>query len=206
VGELAQRNVGAVEILGVRPDAHAGAGLLAAALVVGCQGLGDVAALEHQAVHGVVAPDDDFQAGGQRVGDGHADAVQAAGEGVCAAAGLVEFAARVQAREHEFDDGRVFFGMQADGNAAAVVLDGHAAIGVQRDLDLFAVAGQGLVCGVIYDLLHDVQGVFGAGVHARALPHGFQPLQDADGRLVVTWSGQVIPNICGKKPTFYGQA
>lgn len=110
----------------------------------------------------------------------------------------------MQPGEDQLDHGGVFLGVQADGNAAAVVLDGDAAIDVQRDQDLLAVAGQGLVRGVVYDFLHDVQGVFGAGVHARALPHGLQPFQDADGRLVVTWSGQVIPNICGKKPTFYG--
>ncbi|MCY1532719.1 hypothetical protein D9M68_680060 [compost metagenome] len=202
--QLAQWNVGAVEVFGVRPDAHAGAGLLAAALVVGRQGLGDIAALENQTVDRAIAPHHDFQARSQGVGDGNANAVQAAGEGVGAAARLVELAARVQAGEHQFHDGSVFFGMQADGNAAPVVLDGNAAVRVQRDLDLLAVAGQCLVCGVINDLLHDVQGVFGSGVHARALAHGLQPLQDANGRLGVTWSGQVIPNICGKKPTFYG--
>ncbi|KAG1387907.1 hypothetical protein G6F60_013924 [Rhizopus arrhizus] len=110
----------------------------------------------------------------------------------------------MQAGEDQLHDGSAFFGMQTDGDAPPVVLDGHAAINVQRDLDLFAVAGQGLICGVINDLLHNVQRVFGAGVHARALAHGLQPLQDANGRLGVTWSGQVIPNICGKKPTFYG--
>ncbi|MNS61563.1 hypothetical protein D3C72_945930 [compost metagenome] len=204
MGQFAQRDVGAIEIFGVGPDAHAGAGLLAAALVVRGQGFGNVAALEHQAVDRAVAPDHDFKPGRQRIGDGNAHPVQAARERIGAAARLVELAARVQAGEDQFDDGRAFFGMKADGDAAAVILNGHAAINMQRDLDLFAVAGQGLVCGVINDLLHNVQGVFGAGVHARALPHGLQPLQDANGRLGVTWSGQVIPNICGKKPTFYG--
>lgn len=64
----------------------------------------------------------------------------------------------MQPGEDQLDHGGVFLGVQADGNAAAVVLDGDAAIDVQRDQDLLAVAGQGLVRGVVYDFLHDVQG------------------------------------------------
>jgi hypothetical protein len=100
-----------------------------------------------------------FQAGGQRVGHAHAHAVQAAREAVGPALALVELAARVQAGEHQFDHRRLFLGVQAEGNAPAVVLDADRAIGMQRDLDLFAVAGQGLVGGVVQHLLDDVQGL-----------------------------------------------
>ncbi|CFN65264.1 Uncharacterised protein [Bordetella pertussis] len=72
-------------------------------------------------------------------------------------------------------------------------------------MNLLAVTGQRFVGRVVDDLLHDVQGVLGAGIHTRALAHRLQPLQNADRRFGVTWCGQVIPNICGKKPTFYGQ-
>jgi hypothetical protein len=66
--------------------------------------------------------------------------VQAAGEAVGAARALVELAAGVQAGEHQLDHGRLFFGVQAERNAAAVVFDADRAVGVQRDLDLLAVA------------------------------------------------------------------
>ena len=55
------------------------------------------------------------------------------------------------------------------------------AVGVQRDGDALAVAGQRLVGGVVDHFLHDVQRVVGAGVHARPLLDGLEPLQDADG-------------------------
>ncbi|VFR20446.1 hypothetical protein ANK1_1709 [plant metagenome] len=51
-----------------------------------------------------------------------------------------------------------------------------------------------------------MQRVFGAGVHPRALAHGLQPFQDPDRGFGVSRCGgqEVIPNCCGKKPTFYG--
>jgi NADH/NAD ratio-sensing transcriptional regulator Rex len=86
----------------------------------------------------------------------------------------------MQAGEHQFDDRRVFFRVQAERNAAAIVLDADRAIGVQRDLDLLAVAGQRLVGRVVQHLLDDVQRVVGARVHARALLDGLQALEHAD--------------------------
>ena len=169
------------------------------------QRLGDLAVLEHQPVHAAVAPDHDFQPGGQRVGDGHAHAVQTAGERIGASALLVELAAGVQAGEHQFNHRRVFFRVQSHWYAAAVVLDGYAAIGVQRDLYLFAVAGQRLVGGVVDHLLHDAAGSRcgctcpGAGARAPAPSgRGWTP------RCNVEWPS--YPQHLWKKPTFYGQA
>jgi hypothetical protein len=48
---------------------------------------------------------------------------------------------------------------------------------VQGDGDALAEAGQRLVGGVVDHLLHDVQGVVGAGVHARALLDRLQALE-----------------------------
>ena len=42
------------------------------------------------------------------------------------------------------------------------------------------MAGEGLVGSVVQHLLDDVQGVVGAGVHARALLDGLQALEHAD--------------------------
>ena len=74
-----------------------------------------------------------------------------------------------------------FFRVDADRDAAAVVLDGDGAVGVERDVDVLAVTAERLVRGVVDDFLDDVQRVFGAGVHARPLLHGFESLQDTDG-------------------------
>ena len=98
--------------------------------------------------------------------------MQATGEAVGAALAFVELAAGVQACEHQFDDRGVFFRVHAKRDAAAVVLDADRSVGVQRDFDLFAVAGQRFVGRVVEHLLQDVQGVVGAGVHARALFDG----------------------------------
>jgi hypothetical protein len=51
---------------------------------------------------------------------------------------------------------------------------------VQRDGDALAEAGQRLVGRVVDHLLHDVQRVVGAGVHARPLLDGLQALEHAD--------------------------
>ncbi len=71
----------------------------------------------------------------QRIRHGHADPMQAARERIRAAGPLVELAAGVQAREHDFHGGRLFDGVRADGNAAAVVFDAHRSVGVHRDVD-----------------------------------------------------------------------
>jgi hypothetical protein len=126
------------------------------------------------------APHRHFEPPGQRVGHADADAVQAAREAVGAAGALVELAARVQAGEDQLDHRRLLLGMQAEGDAAAIVLDADRGVGVERDLDFLAVAGQRLVGGVVQHFLDDVQRVVGAGVHARTLLDGLQALEDAD--------------------------
>ena len=66
--------------------------------------------------------------------------------------------------------------------------DLDAAIFLDRDLDVVGVAGQGLVYGVVDDLVHQVvQAAFAGGsdVHARALADGFQALEDGDVRCAV---------------------
>ncbi len=122
----------------------------------------------------------------QRVGHGDADAVQAAGEGIGAVAGLlVELAAGVQAGEGQHDDGNLLLGMQADGNAAAVVGHGDGAVALQRDVDVLGETAERFVGGVVDDFLDDVGRRVGAGVHARPLAHGLQALEDAEGGFVV---------------------
>ena len=84
--------------------------------------------------------------------------MQTAREAVGPALALVELAARVQAGEDQLDHRRLFFRVHA-GDAPAVVFHADRAIGVQRDLDLLAVARQRLVGGVVQHFLDDVQGL-----------------------------------------------
>ena len=71
--------------------------------------------------------------------------MQAAAEAVGAARALVELAAGVQAGEDDLDHRHLLFGVQANRDAAAVVLDADRAVGVQRHRDALALAGQGFV-------------------------------------------------------------
>ncbi len=70
----------------------------------------------------------------QRVDDRDADAVQTAGNLVAV---VVEFAAGVQHRQHDFGR-RLAAGVLIDRDAAAVVDDRHRAVDVERDVDLVA--------------------------------------------------------------------
>ena len=111
--------------------------------------------------------------------------MQSAAEAVGAARAFVTFATGMQPREHNFQHRHLFFGVQAKRDAAPVVVHRHAAVGVHHQSDAGAKTSQRFVGGVVYYLLHDVQRVVGAGVHARALLHGLQPLEYADGRFAV---------------------
>ena len=92
--------------------------------------------------------------------------MQPTGDGVAAAP---ELAAGVQHRQHQLDGGLALGGVHVHGDAAGVVDDLHGTVGPQRHLDRVAVAGHGLVHGVVDDLLdHVVQAPLtgGSDVHA----------------------------------------
>ena len=181
VHQLVLRQLGAVEVAGIGPDAHAGALLAFAARgLAQCQRLDHVAAAEGQRRHLAVAPHRHLQPLGQRIGDADTHAVQTAGEAVGPTRALVELAARMQPREDDLDDRHLLFGVQAKRDAAAVVVDADRAIGMQRQCDALAEAGQGLVGGVVDHFLDHVQRVVGARVHARPLLDGLQALEHAD--------------------------
>ena len=67
-----------------------------------------------------------------------------------------ELTARVQDGHDDLNRwlvlGRVFI----NGNTASVIDDANATIGQDRDLNVVRVASQGLVNGVIYNLIHQV--------------------------------------------------
>ena len=79
--------------------------------------------------------------------------------------------------------------MIATGNAATIVDDRHRVVGVNRDLDVVAVAGQGLVDRVVDDLVDEVVQTSRAGradVHARTPADGLESLEDRDVLRVVS--------------------
>ena len=99
-----------------------------------------------------------------------------------------ELAARVQLGEDHLDAGQPGLGLLVDRDAAAVVVHLGRAVGVERDLDQVAGAGQRLVHAVVDDLpqaVHETAGVGGPDVHARALADRLQPLEDEEVCCVV---------------------
>ena len=78
----------------------------------------------------------------------------------------------MQAGKHQFYDRGVFFRVHTERNAATVVFNRDGAIAVQYDFDALAVPCQGLVSCIVQDLLHDVQWVVRARVHAWSLFDG----------------------------------
>ena len=111
--------------------------------------------------------------------------VQSAGHLVASAAKL---AARVQHRQAHLHRRAAHLGMDAHGEAAAVILHGYAAILMQGDVDLRAIPCQGLVDGVVHNFIYEMMqapGIRGADIHARALAHGFQAFQHLDLLLAI---------------------
>ena len=111
--------------------------------------------------------------------------MQAAGGDVGAAA---ELPAGVQLGEDHLDAGQPGPRLLVDRDAAAVVVHLGGAVGVQRDLDVVRGAGQRLVDAVVDDLpqaVHEPAGVGRADVHAGALAHRLEALEDQQVRCVV---------------------
>ncbi len=178
-----------VEILFVGPEAQRRAGIGLADLADFLELAALLAAGEAHVVFLAAAPDPDFEVLRQRVDDGDADAVQAARVLVVL---VREFAARVQAREDQFDARNLFLRVLVDGHAAAVVVDLERAVLVDRDLDLLAVTGERLVDGVVDDLMSQVIRPRGVGVHARPAPDRFKTAEDLDVRSIVTFTHSIL--------------
>ncbi len=147
-------------------------------------------AREVDLVHLAFAAHDELELDGQRVHAGNAHAVQTARDLVAV---LVELAARMQLGQCDFS-GRALglmlvIHLHAGGNAAAVVHHRQRAVGMDGHQDVVAIAGQGLVNGVVHHFEHEVvqagavRGI--ADVHARAFAHSLQPFQDLDGAFAI---------------------
>src|SRR6478672_1016165 len=138
----------------------------------------------------LVGGDLDVEPCGQRVDDGRPDPVEATRGGIRRA---TELATRVQLREDHLDTGQAGPGLDVDGDAATVVPDLDGAVAAEDHLDTGADAGQGLVDRVVDDLpqaVHEAALVGRADVHARALAHGLEALEDLEvARGVVAVAG-----------------
>jgi hypothetical protein len=136
-----------------------------------------------------VAPHLDLEPRRQRVGHRRADAVQAARDLVAAAA---ELAAGVQAGEDELERRDAGLLVDADRDAATVVVDGDDALGIDLHDDLGAVPGERLVDRVVDDLPDEVvqpARARAADVHAGALAYRVEALEDLDLVRVVPIAG-----------------
>ncbi len=135
----------------------------------------------------------DLEPLGEGVDHRDTDAVETTGDLVAAAA---ELATGVEHRQHDRDRRELLTRGDVDRDAPAVVGDLDTAIGHQRDLGQVAVAGQRLVHGVVDDLLHQVvQAALarGADVHAGALAHRLEALEDLDRAGVVVARLDAVP-------------
>ena len=177
--ERRELEVERLEDLGVRQERDRRAGLLRrlALLQRPLRRAADVLLRPREAV----AADLDVELLRERVDDRDADAVEAAGDLVAAA--VAELAAGVQDRQDDLDGGLALLLHRRDGDAAAVVDHGDRVVRVDRHLDAVAVAGERLVDGVVHDLVDQVMEPAHTGradVHARALAHGLEALEDGD--------------------------
>ena len=130
------------------------------------------------------------------VHDRGAHAVQTAGDFVAAAA---ELAAGVEDRHDHFQRRLVLLGVLVDRDTAAVVGDGHHAVGADAGHDRVGMTAQRLVDRVVDDLAHEVMQpahIRAADIHTWAAADGFQSLEHLDGRGVVglgSWFSWSLP-------------
>ncbi len=127
-----------------------------------------------------VAAHFDGESFGERVDDGDADAVQAAGDLIARAA---ELAAGVQLRQHDGERGHALVLHDVDGDARAPVLDRDGMVGVKRHLDAVVAVRERLVDGVVDHLVDEMVETAEArrtDVHPGPEPHRLEPLQNGD--------------------------
>ena len=163
-----------LEHLRVRLEGDGGAG--AVRLAHHGHLLGNLAPGELHLVNLAVLVDLDRQPLGKGVDHRRAHAVEAAGDLIAPAA---ELAAGVEDGVHHLQGGLAGLGLDVHGDAPAVVHDGDGVPLVDLDQNLRAEARQGLVDGVVHNLIDqmvEAGGGGGADIHAGPLPHGLQAL------------------------------
>ena len=97
---------------------------------------------------------------GERVYNGGTYTVQTAGNLISAAA---EFTAGVEDHKYDLQSGTVFLRVETGGNAATVILHGHASVFVDGQSDGVAPSGHSLVDGIVHDFVHQMVQTAGTG-------------------------------------------
>ena len=122
----------------------------------------------------------------QSIGHRDAYAMQAAGESIGAIArSLVELSPGMEPGEGQNYNRDLFFGMQADRYAAAVVGHRCRAVQMQGYVDVTGESGERFIGGIIYGLGQNMGGRTGVGIHPGPLPDRFQSLEYAEGCFIV---------------------
>ena len=128
-----------------------------------------------------VAADLELEPGRERVDHRDAHAMQAARDLVGI---LVKLAAGMQLGHDDLGRRDTLFGVDAGGNAAAIVDDGDRTVGIERDRHQVGMTSQRLVDGIVDHLIDHVmqaRTVIGiADIHAGSLAHGIETTQHLD--------------------------
>src|SRR5581483_9726827 len=171
VFQFRQRDLRRVEIFRIGQETQCRAGRALRYFAQHFQLAQGFAVCETHAVFAAIAADGHLEVRRQCVDHGYAHAVQAAGEAVVA---LVEFAARMQARQDQFHAADAFLRVDVHRHAAAVVGHFHRAVAVHDYLDRRGETRQRLVDRIVHDFLDEVIRTAGIGVHAGPAAHRFQ--------------------------------
>ena len=145
-------------------------------------GLGHLAPGKLHLVDLPVLMDPDLQPLAQGVDHRGAHPVKTAGDLIAPAA---ELAAGMEDGKDHLQGGFACLLLDVHGDAPAIVHHPDDVARLDPHLNLGAVPGQGLVNGVVHDLIDQMvqaAGGGGADVHARPLPDGLQSLQDLNLR------------------------
>ena len=164
------------ENFGVGPEGDHSARMVGVANAV--QLLDRFAALKRNFMLATITAHNNLEARGKRIHARNADAVQTAGNFIALAA---EFTASMKDGENDLDRRNFLFRMLVDRNSAAVVDNRDGIVFVNRDIDFGAIAGKGLVDGVVHNLIHKVMQTTRTrrtDIHAGAHTHGLKALED----------------------------
>ena len=143
------------------------------------------------------APDGQLQPGRKRVHHRYAHAVQAARDLVGI---LVEFAACMKLGHDDLGGRHALFMVDLGRDAAAIVIDGYGAIGVERHGNEVRPPRERLVDGVVHHLVNHVvqaRAVVGiADIHARPLADRIEALQDLNAVRAIGFHCRVHASCC----------
>ena len=142
---------------------------------------------------------------GQGIHHRCAHAVEAAGDLIAAAA---EFSAGVEDCIDHLQGRPAGLGLNVHGNAPAVVGDGDGLPRIDGDRNVLAIPGQGLVNGIVHDLIDQVVQTGdggGADIHTWPFPDRFQPFQHLDLGSVIFRLDSCISQLVGHKRTSFSK-